>query len=92
MDRSTVPGQVAGDCLLARNICVGGSSSIEKIAFTEYSDDGSIRLQEMFERMVHLLQDDDVLERAIAKSQRSARKKLSFEAITQQLASWRVLQ
>ncbi len=92
MDRSTVPGQVAGDCLLARNICVGGSSSIEKIAFTEYSDDGSIRLKEMFERVAHLLQDEDVMERAIAKSQKRARKKLSFEAITQQLASWRVLQ
>ncbi|MCG8599604.1 MAG: hypothetical protein MI807_05640 [Verrucomicrobiales bacterium] len=81
MDRSTVPGQVAGDCLLARTICVGGSSTIEKIAFTEYSDDGSIRLKDMFDRMVHLLHDEGALEKAIEKSQKRASKRLSFEAV-----------
>ena len=51
MDRSTVPGQVAGDCLLARTICAGGSSTIEKMAFSEFSDDGTIRMKNVFERI-----------------------------------------
>lgn len=35
LDRSQVPGQVAGDALLARNVCVGGDGAIERIAFPE---------------------------------------------------------
>ncbi|MEM1440946.1 MAG: hypothetical protein AAGF67_01300, partial [Verrucomicrobiota bacterium] len=34
-DLSGVPGQVAGDCLLARILCAGGNSAIEKIAFED---------------------------------------------------------
>src|SRR5262249_8785541 len=33
LDRSRVPGQVAGDALLCRTVCVGGDSAIERIAF-----------------------------------------------------------
>jgi hypothetical protein len=34
-DRSAVPGQVAGDALLARTPCVGGDGAVERIAFPE---------------------------------------------------------
>src|SRR5207237_6312569 len=33
LDRSRVPGQVAGDALLCRSVCVGGDGAIERIAF-----------------------------------------------------------
>jgi hypothetical protein len=35
LDRSRVPGQVAGDALLCRSVCVGGDGAIERIAFSE---------------------------------------------------------
>src|SRR6266542_7123070 len=35
LDRSHVPGQVAGDALLARVPCVGGNGAIERIAFSK---------------------------------------------------------
>ena len=35
LDRSHVPGQVAGDALLCRIPCVGGDGAIERIAFSE---------------------------------------------------------
>ncbi len=91
MDRSTVPGQVAGDCLLARTICAGGSSTIENMAFPDFSDDGTIRMKNVFERIAQILQDDDAYTAAIEKSQRIALKSLSFEAVARQLGSWRIV-
>ncbi len=35
LDRSHVPGQVAGDALLCRIPCVGGDGAIERIAFSQ---------------------------------------------------------
>ena len=91
MDRSTVPGQVAGDSLLARTICAGGSSTIEKMAFREFSDDGTIRMKNVFERIERILHDDDAYDAAIQNSQRVASKSLSFEAASRQLAKWEVI-
>ncbi|MCX7713299.1 MAG: hypothetical protein N2035_06510 [Chthoniobacterales bacterium] len=35
LDSSRVPGQVAGDCLLSRVLCIGGEGEIERIAFPQ---------------------------------------------------------
>lgn len=91
MDRSTVPGQVAGDSLLARTVCVGGSSTNEKIAFPDFCDDGSIHLDTVFEKVRQLLQDDDFYGAAIRKSQEIALEKLSFKAVANQLAEWEII-
>src|SRR5437899_12582088 len=40
LDRSHVPGQVAGDALLTRAVCVGGDGAIERIAFPKTSGEG----------------------------------------------------
>src|SRR5204862_588616 len=40
LDRSRVPGQVAGDALLTRAVCVGGDGAIERIAFPKTSGEG----------------------------------------------------
>ena len=91
MDRSTVPGQVAGDCLLARTICAGGSSTIEKMAFSVFSDDGTIRMKNVFERISQILFDDDAYRSAILNSQKVAEQSLSFEAAARELGEWSVL-
>ncbi|MEX2579361.1 MAG: hypothetical protein WD342_09905 [Verrucomicrobiales bacterium] len=91
MDRSTVPGQVAGDSLMARSICAGGSSTIEKVAFGDFSDDGTIRLKNVFERIAQILYDDNAYVAAIEKSQRAAAKSLTFEAVARQFAEWPLL-
>lgn len=91
MDRSTVPGQVAGDCLLARTICAGGSSTIEKMAFPEFSDDGTIRMKSVFDRIEHILHDDDEYLRAIDKSQRIASRSLCFQSAAKQLGEWHLV-
>ncbi|HRQ88839.1 MAG TPA: hypothetical protein PLA50_08585 [Bacteroidia bacterium] len=91
MDRSTVPGQVAGDSLLARTICAGGSSTIEKIAFPDFSDDGTIRLKSVFESIEQLLHNDEFYQSVIDKSQRIAAKSLGFESVARQFAAWEVV-
>lgn len=91
MDRSTVPGQVAGDCLLARTICAGGSSTIENMAFPDFSDDGTIRMKNVFERIEQILHDDDAYIAAIDKSQKIAQKSISFESVARQLGSWSIV-
>src|SRR6266516_4079649 len=40
LDRSHVPGQVAGDTLLCRTVCVGGDGAIERIAFPQTCGEG----------------------------------------------------
>ncbi len=52
-DESSVPGQVAGDALLARTLCFGGNSTIESLVFSDAS------LQDCLaggERYAHLCQ------------------------------------
>src|SRR5207245_163344 len=40
LDRSHVPGQVAGDTLLCQTVCVGGDGAIERIAFPKTCGEG----------------------------------------------------
>lgn len=91
MDRSAVPGQVAGDSLLARTICAGGSSTIEKMAFTPFSDDGSIRLEAIHERIERILQDDEEYQAVVERSQLVAQQSLSFAAAARQFGEWLVV-
>ena len=77
--------------MLARSVCAGGSSTIEKLVFEEFSDDGSIRMRDMFDRLVYLLHDDEALEHAIDKSQRKAERILSFESVAMQFGEWSIL-
>src|SRR5438128_738915 len=45
LDRSRVPGQVAGDALLCRTICVGGDGAPERLVFATYCGAGRIPAQ-----------------------------------------------
>ena len=85
LDRSRVPGQVAGDALLCRSVCVGGNGAIDRIAFPETcgekrSDDELIEIAE------RLLMDDEERRGVAEKTTNIAREKLSFRVGRQALA------
>ena len=85
LDRSRVPGQVAGDALLARSVCVGGDGAIERIAFPgtcgEKRSDA-----ELFE-IAQLLLTNEEGRRAVAERATGITKeKLSFRAGREALA------
>ena len=77
LDRSSVPGQVAGDALLSRMICLGGNGTSEQIAFPEFSamNDHPHELEDAAQL---LLSDAGAYRAAVERSQRLAAEKLSF--------------
>lgn len=88
LDRSGVPGQVAGDSLLCRTLCAGGNSAIEKVVFPELCDDASGTLEVVYERIVRLLRNDAYRAEALQASQALAMEKVSFGAVAKQLAEF----
>ena len=84
LDRSRVPGQVAGDALLSRTICVGGDGSIERIAFAKFCGEGRT-FEQLNAIATELLNDTDIRAAAIIESQWRAMEGLSFSATRKQL-------
>jgi hypothetical protein len=85
LDRSHVPGQVAGDALLCRIPCVGGDGAIERIAFSETCGEGRT-INEIASMALDLLKNPESREAVVAESQERSRERLSFEAVRSQLA------
>lgn len=85
VDRSHVPGQVAGDALLCRIPCVGGDGAIERIAFSKTCGEGRT-INEITSMALDLLKNPGLREEVVAESQERARERLSFEAVCSQLA------
>jgi hypothetical protein len=86
LDRSHVPGQVAGDALLCRIPCVGGDGAIDRIAFSKTCGEGRT-INEIASMALDLLKNAELREAVIAESQERARERLSFEAMRPQLAN-----
>ena len=85
LDRSRVPGQVAGDALLCRTICVGGDGAIERIAFAKFCGEG--RITELLSKIaLELLKNTTTRATAIVESHWRAAERLSFPAVRKQLA------
>lgn len=82
LDRSAVPGQVAGDALLARVPCIGGDGAIDRLAFPCLSGFGKTP-EDSLAIATQLLKDDEANAQAIAQSQQHARERLSFKVISQ---------
>jgi hypothetical protein len=84
LDQSQVPGQVAGDCLLAGVPCVGGNGAVESLAFPDFTGGpGDIsRLQGVARR---LLNDEDFYAEAQNAARQAARQKLAFEPVARSL-------
>jgi hypothetical protein len=87
LDRSHVPGQVAGDALLCRIPCVGGDGAIERVAFSKTCGEGRT-INEVASMALYLLKNPDLREAVVAQSQERARGWLSFEAVRAQLAKF----
>jgi hypothetical protein len=84
LDRSHVPGQVAGDALLCRIPCVGGDGAIERIAFSKTCGEGRT-ISEIASMALDLLNNAELREAVVVESQERARERLSFEMVRSQL-------
>src|SRR5881227_233995 len=87
LDRSRVPGQVAGDALLCRTVCVGGDGAIERIAFPKTCSVGR-EIGEIASIALELLKNAESRAEMVADSQKHALKRLSFQAVHSQLAEF----
>jgi hypothetical protein len=84
LDRSRVPGQVAGDALLGRTICVGGDGATERIAFASCCGEGKTT-EQLGAIALELLRDTNKRAAVIIESQWRAAERLSFPAVRKQL-------
>src|SRR6266436_4361942 len=87
LDRSRVPGQVAGDALLCRTACVGGDGAIERIAFPKTCGVGR-QISEIASIALELLKHADSRAAIVVESQELALERLSFRAVRCQLAKF----
>jgi len=87
LDRSHVPGQVAGDALLCRVPCVGGDGAIERIAFSKTCGEGRM-ITEIASMALDLLRNTDLRGAIVAESEQRALEHLSFQAVRSQLATF----
>jgi hypothetical protein len=86
LDRSRVPGQVAGDTLLCRGVCVGGDGAIERIAFPETCGDKRSD-NELIEIALRLLRNEHERRAMAERGTQIAQEKLSFRVGRESL--WR---
>jgi hypothetical protein len=84
LDRSGVPGQVAGDALLCRLPCVGGDGAIERLVFPEESGAGRTPDQ-LAALALELMQDASRNEAASLASQNRARALVSYRVVAERL-------
>jgi hypothetical protein len=87
LDRSGVPGQVAGDALLCRLPCVGGDGAIERLVFPDESGIGRTPDQ-LSEIALGLMQDARRNEAAVLASQKRASALVSYRAVAQRLEAF----
>src|SRR4030095_2065921 len=87
LDRSHVPGQVAGDALRCRIPCVGGDGAIERITCSKTCGEGR-SINEIASIAFDLLKNPDLREAIVSESQERALERLSFQAVRAQLANF----
>src|SRR5881394_4138640 len=87
LDRSHVPGQVAGDALLCRIPCVGGDGAIERIAFAKTCGEGRT-ITEITSMSLDLLTNADLRGAIVTESEQRALEHLSFQAVRSQLGKF----
>ena len=87
LDRSAVPGQVAGDALLCGLPCVGGDGAIDRIAFPYCCGLGRT-LEQIREIASCLLRDDEACAGAASRAANIALDQLGFAAVSKELARY----
>jgi hypothetical protein len=85
LDRSQVPGQVAGDTVLVRGVCVGGDGAIERIVFPETCGDKRGQA-ELIEIALKILRNDEERRALSERATKTAQEKLSFRTGRENLA------
>src|SRR5213080_4537080 len=80
LDRSRVPGQVAGDALLCRTVCVGGDGAIERIAFPKTCSVGR-EIGEIASIALELLKNAGSGAGLLPDSKRGPRNRLLLQAV-----------
>lgn len=88
LDRSAVPGQVAGDAALCRTLCVGGNSALEGVIYPDLSDDGGDDATAVDERVRRLVLEDDLYEAAVQEAGDRAAGLASYAVVASRLASF----
>ncbi len=84
LDASAVPGQVAGDALLARVPCVGGNGTTERLVFSDICGHGR-SAEQLFDLAARLLEHPHDCTEVIERAMGQARNNLSFGAVAKQL-------
>ena len=84
LDRSAVPGQVAGDALLCGVPCLGGDGAIDKLAFPSLTGVGR-GVESVVQLAEQLLEDDNFYRETVQKSRDLAVQCLSFSKVRDQL-------
>jgi len=87
LDRSHVPGQVAGDALLARTICAGGDGAIERIAFPKTCGEGR-SFSDIASIALDLLKNPAKRAEIVGESEELALDQLSFQVLHSRLAKF----
>src|SRR6266550_704378 len=87
LDRSHVPGQVAGDALLCRIPCVGGDGAIERIAFPKTCGERR-SITDIASMALELLKNADLRAAIVAESQEGGREQLSFQTMRSRLTKF----
>src|SRR5881227_500649 len=87
LDRSHVPGQLAGDALLCRIPCVGGDGAIERIAFSRTCGEGRA-ITEIASMALDLLKNPDLRGAIVTEAHERALEHLSFRVVRSQLAKF----
>jgi hypothetical protein len=77
LDASTVPGQVAGDALLARVPCVGGHGTTERLVFPELCGHGRTH-EQLFDLAARLFEHPHDCAEFVGRALEHARHTLSF--------------
>lgn len=84
LDQSSVPGQVAGDALLAGVPCLGGNGTAERLLFPD--DNGpSATLESLAERLELWLTDDSAYSGAVDELERRGQEQLGWKKIGDRL-------
>jgi hypothetical protein len=87
LDSSTVPGQVAGDCLLARVPCLGGHGTTERLVFPDLCGWGRSH-EQLFDLSARLFEHPHDCASFVERAVENARQTLSFARGAQALESF----
>ncbi len=87
LDASAVPGQVAGDALLCRILCIGGNGTTERLAFPDLCGHGRTA-EQVLDLAARLLEHPHDTEAAMEDALRLARERLSFAAVAKRVEAF----